>query len=386
MVKNRRNPRFFSQKGKLSSNVRLPRALRTVLLLLATAPAITQAQFNYQTNDGTITITKYTGPGGAVEIPSETNGLPVVRIGDSAFYACNGLTSVTISGSVTSIGNSAFEACTRLTNVTISDSVTGIGMMAFHKCANLTSVTIPNSVTNMWWSAFGCCSNLTSVSIGSGLSSIDGWAFQYCTSLSSVVMGDSVSGIGSGAFLGCTGLTNFTIPDSVIIIAGWNSLAPYFPGAFTGCTSLTSVTIGTGVTNMLDGSFTSCPNLTEVYFSGACPGFEGFGSGIFNGAPQVTVYYLPGMSGWDNFYGGRRTALWLPKMEAAATGFGLPRNQFGFNVRWATGRTVVVEASAVLASPVWTPVSTNAVKDGWSYFSEAEWTNYPGRFYRIRAQ
>src|SRR5262245_32434219 len=40
-----------------------------LLLLLLTLPAAVQAQFNYTTNDGTITITGYTGPGGAVVIP-----------------------------------------------------------------------------------------------------------------------------------------------------------------------------------------------------------------------------------------------------------------------------------------------------------------------------
>jgi hypothetical protein len=49
-------------------------------------PAAVHAQFNFTTNKGTITITKYTGPGGAMIIPSRTNGLTVASIGDSAFY------------------------------------------------------------------------------------------------------------------------------------------------------------------------------------------------------------------------------------------------------------------------------------------------------------
>ena len=53
------------------------------LLLLLTLPAVVQAQFNYTTNNGTITITGYTGPGGAVAIPDTIDGLPVTRIGGS---------------------------------------------------------------------------------------------------------------------------------------------------------------------------------------------------------------------------------------------------------------------------------------------------------------
>jgi hypothetical protein len=44
------------------------------------------AQFAFTTNNGTITITKYTGPAGNVVIPDSTNGLPVTRLEDRAFY------------------------------------------------------------------------------------------------------------------------------------------------------------------------------------------------------------------------------------------------------------------------------------------------------------
>jgi hypothetical protein len=57
----------------------LGRAAKLVpLLLLLTLPAVVQAEdFTYTTDGGTITVTGYTGPGGAVNIPStiltETN-------------------------------------------------------------------------------------------------------------------------------------------------------------------------------------------------------------------------------------------------------------------------------------------------------------------------
>jgi hypothetical protein len=62
-----------------------------VLFWLA-MPARLQAQFQYTTNDGTITITKYTGAGGVVAIPSTIDGVLVTRIGDAAFKASTGLT------------------------------------------------------------------------------------------------------------------------------------------------------------------------------------------------------------------------------------------------------------------------------------------------------
>ena len=61
-----------------------PVCLQTMLLRCCclALPAAVQAQFTYTTNNGTITITGYTGSGGAVTIPGTINGLPVTSIGD----------------------------------------------------------------------------------------------------------------------------------------------------------------------------------------------------------------------------------------------------------------------------------------------------------------
>jgi hypothetical protein len=58
-------------------------------------------------------------------------------------------------------------------------------------------------------------------------------------------------------------------------------------------------------------------------------------------------------------------------------------NQFSFIISWATNGTVVVEACTDLANPVWLPLQTNALTNGSFSFSDPQWTNYPGRFYRI---
>jgi sugar lactone lactonase YvrE len=65
--------------------------------------------------------------------------------------------------------------------------------------------------------------------------------------------------------------------------------------------------------------------------------------------------------------------------------FGVRSNRFGFNINWAGGMTVVVEASPNLSNPIWTPVGTNTLTSSSSYFSDPQWTNYPSRFYRIRS-
>ncbi len=64
-------------------------------LALLALPAVVQAQdFTYTTDNSTITITAYTGPGGDVTIPDTISGLPVTSIGDEAFYYNDTVTSV----------------------------------------------------------------------------------------------------------------------------------------------------------------------------------------------------------------------------------------------------------------------------------------------------
>ncbi len=53
-----------------------------------------------------------------VEILDSFDGIPVIQIGDRAFYNCSSLKSITIPDSVTSIGSSAFYGCSRLTSIT----------------------------------------------------------------------------------------------------------------------------------------------------------------------------------------------------------------------------------------------------------------------------
>ena len=65
--------------------------------------------------------------------------------------------------------------------------------------------------------------------------------------------------------------------------------------------------------------------------------------------------------------------------------FGVKSNVIGFNVAWASGMAVVVQASTDLGSSVWIPLTTNTLVGGSFYFSDPEWTNYPARFYRIRS-
>lgn len=66
-------------------------------------------------------------------------------------------------------------------------------------------------------------------------------------------------------------------------------------------------------------------------------------------------------------------------------GFGVVSNRFGFNINWANGMVVVVDACLDLANPAWFALQTNILTNGTAYFGDPEWTNFPGRFYRLRS-
>ena len=364
-----------------------------LLLLLLIPPAVVQAQvwmgFRYTiNNDGTVTITGYIGPGGAVTIPGTINGLLVTSIGEIAFAFCTSLTSVTIPYSVTNIGFGAFESCTSLTSVTIPSSVIGIGEGAFDSCSALTSVTIPNGVISIGMGAFGICTSLTSVTIPSSVTSIGAAAFTDCGSLTAITVdarNPVYSSVGGVVFdknqtalveypAGKPG-SSYTIPNGVTSIGG---------AAFYGCTSLTGVTVPDSVTSIGANAFYYCGSLTSVYFQGNAPSL---GSDVFYGDNNATAYYLPGTTGWSDFSAntGLSVVLWNPHVQTSGASFGVRTNRFGFTITGTSNLVIVVEACTSLANPTWYPLATNTLTGGSAYFSDPQWANYPSRFYRLRA-
>lgn len=70
----------------------------------------------------------------------------IIGIGDSAFFNCNGLISVTLPDSLESIGDVAFESCSSLTEVTLGAGLTEIFPSIFNKCSALTKIKALSSL------------------------------------------------------------------------------------------------------------------------------------------------------------------------------------------------------------------------------------------------
>jgi len=211
-------------------------------------PAATDpTYFVYTTNNGAITITKYTGTGGAVTIPSEINGLPVVSIGSQAFRVCTELVGVTIPYGVTNIGYRAFWGCARLTDLTIPSTTICLDGCSFENLHGLLSIRVDPANPAFGSSAEGV------------LFSKDKTRLVYYPGgkAGSYMIPNGVTNIGKCAFVDCSGLTSVTIPNSV------TSLGAY---AFFACSSLIDITIPPGITSIEDGTFYGCTKLTRVNF------------------------------------------------------------------------------------------------------------------------
>jgi hypothetical protein len=404
---------------------------RFLMWLLVLLPALAQAQFTFTTNNGAITIAGYTGPGGDVIIPDTINGYPVTVIGTNAFISHLSLTNVVIPDSVINIGPQAFAACSSLTSVITGTNIHTIGDMAFYTCLQLTNFTMPDSVTSIGSRAFGTCASLTDVNIPGGVTNIGVGAFAFCYSMKAInvdvsnpfyssldgvlvnkdqtiliqcpggktgsyAIPGSITNILAAPFAGCRSLTNVIIPSSISSIGSGmfeycqhltgvalpNSITSIGSYAFYACASLVSITIPSSVTSIGDEAFAECFSLSALYFLGNPPGVGGL---IFDDDNAGIVYYLPGTTGWGSKFWPWQIALWLPQVQTTNASFGVETNQFGFNINWASGQTVVVEASTNLTNLDWQPVQTNTLTTGTAYFSDPQWMNYPNRFYRLRS-
>src|SRR5262245_5691604 len=121
-------------------------AALTLTALLCLAGFTSQAQdYSFTTNNGTITISGYLGPGGAAQIPATINGYPVTAIGDWAFLSVTNVTSIDFPNTLTDIGDHAFYSCASLSSMNLPNTLTNISSGAFMECAALTTFIIPTN-------------------------------------------------------------------------------------------------------------------------------------------------------------------------------------------------------------------------------------------------
>lgn len=322
----------------------------------------------------------------------------VLNIESNAFIDCRRLTEVTLPGSATEIGSYSFARCFGLTNVTIRAGVSRFGNYVFAWCTNLVSFYCHGHADwpSPYWPGefvFGGCTNATIYRLAGARGWEDlmtGWTIYDPSIEDWQPNADFLVALNSWD-ASTLAITSYIGSGNDAVIPAYilgKRVTEIETAAFNAADNLSTITIPSSVTNIWGSAFIWGYGLTSIYFHGDAPNADG---DVFDGAipTDLTVYYRPGTAGWpevpslwpEGLY-GRATAHWLPKVMPE--GFGVQAGQYGFNVGWAEGQTVVVEACTNLADPVWVPLETNTIAGDAFHFSDSLWTNYPGRFYRIR--
>ena len=187
------------------------------------------------------------------------------------------ITSVIISGGVTTIGAYAFNGCSHLTSLTVPLSLTSVGQYAFTSCWAMESVYI--SDLEAWCNIdFGTYDSspfsrngylnyvgggdlyvngtkVTTLTIPDGITEIKHHAFYGFAGITSIDF-NQVTSIGNEAFNGCHGLSEITIPEGVTAIGNF---------VFAYCTHLQSISIPASASSLGTSMLAANNMLTDIH-------------------------------------------------------------------------------------------------------------------------
>lgn len=158
-----------------------------------------EGKFDYEINNGEITITAAKYNEKEFSIPSTIDGCNVTKIGNDAFFNRQ-CTIVNLPNTITTIGDSAFYMCKYLEEINIPDNVITIEGGAFASCKKLRQINIPNSVETIGEFAFAYCESLTSIDIPDKVTIISEHLFLDCKNLKNVNCMGKIKEIGLQAF------------------------------------------------------------------------------------------------------------------------------------------------------------------------------------------
>ncbi len=214
----------------------------------------------------------------------------VLDLGESTFYGCMGLKTITLPDGIKELKGNLFYECSSLSEVVIPDGVELISWGCFEGCTSLTSITIPESVTDIWDYAFSGCP-LTEIKLPSELTYICQGTFYGCKNLETIKIPEKVTTIDSYAFYDCTSLTVVEIPKAVTEIIWYAFLNctaiedVYYTGTEDDWNLITVYVDNESVTNANIHFEKSIPEVTAVTVTGS---FKAFGDAL----KEVTVELL----------------------------------------------------------------------------------------------
>ena len=171
---------------------------------------------NYNGKDSTLSLPNYTKPYGIYKqafygnknIKNITIPSNVSNVGDSAFFGCTKLETVTWNAQkcafAGSYNNEIFSDCYNFKTLILGDGVKEIPIRTFDKCDSLKKI-IWNAkdciyTNNNHSSIFRDCEELIEVIVGEGVQALPDDSFSGCSSLSQITLPSSLTSIGAGAF------------------------------------------------------------------------------------------------------------------------------------------------------------------------------------------
>ena len=273
------------------------------------------------------------------------------------------------------IGSWAALAGTVMTNVLILDYPDGTLSYSLNG-QTLATLPLGPYFTNVVGAIYFTGSERTAGSSGNrfAIANVEVQAFTSSNNFTYII-GNNTNTI---SITGYTGTNTTVVIPAMINDLPVTGIGSY---AFENQTRLISVTIPAGVAAIGPYAFAADPSLVKIYFLGDAPGAD---YTVFSGDPAA-IYYLPGTTGWTTPFDGLPTVPWYQPnpMFLIGHGLGVRTNGFGFTISWAPNLSTVVEATTNLANPLWTPLVTNALANGFFYFSDSAWKNYSRRFYHL---
>ena len=181
----------------------------------------------------------------------------VAKMGEYAFYNCDGIEGVELSGNIIAvetkeeggtedinnkIPNYAFGSCNALTSITVPQGIKIIGTAAFAGCTQASSITLPDSLVTIGDRAFAC--------------SIDGDNNQ----LTALTIPENVVTIGASAFYGYTELATVTVESTKLQQPGDAAFGNSAVNAYATTTTITDAESGITYEDVTVGTQFYTPN------------------------------------------------------------------------------------------------------------------------------
>ena len=221
------------------------------------ASIISNEEWSYEINNGSVTIYKYLGAGSEVTIPDQIDGYPVTQLVNSAFSSNDNITKVIFPDTITKIGKYCFSYCRNLEGpLVLPKNLTSLGERAFEFCSSLNGdLVIPDGITEIESQVFWGAGFDGVLTLPSNLRKIGYEAFRSSGFSGTLVLPPNLKSIGEAAFY-CTDFEGtVTIPNSVTSIA---------KDAFYNCNNITRINLSNRIKTIEQGSFCTY-GMKEIY-------------------------------------------------------------------------------------------------------------------------